>query len=95
MKLPFHKIGIAHLTCGLIAPTREEYIVVLKSIPVKEMERLFNKAAHLGVGIQLNMSDIKFADSEAYVVLRPYRIEKNAVANFTAEAMHIILLHLI
>lgn len=50
MPLPFHKIGLAHLTCGLIAPTREEYREVLQHLPAAEMERLFKKAATLGVG---------------------------------------------
>ena len=40
MDLPFHKVGIAHLTCGLIAPTREEYLEVLRLLPEEEMERL-------------------------------------------------------
>lgn len=82
MDLPFHKIGIAHLTCDLIAPTREEYIEVLKLIPSKEMERLFNKAARLGVGIELNSSDMNFNDEEADVVLRPYRIAKQYGCKF-------------
>lgn len=82
MDLPFHKIGIAHLTCGLIASTRDEYIEVLQLIPKEEMERLFNKAAQLGIGIELNSSDMKFADVEADVVLRPYRIAKQCGCKF-------------
>ena len=80
--LPFRKIGIAHLTCGLIAPTRDEYIETLSSIPTKEMERLFNKAARLGVGIELNADDMSFAEGEADTVLRPYRIAKKAGCKF-------------
>ena len=82
MDLPFHKIGIAHLTCGLIAPTREEYIEVLKLIPQEEMEKLFKKAAKLGVGIELNSDDMNFAEEEAEVVLRPYRIAKQCGCKF-------------
>ncbi len=82
MQLPFHKIGIAHLTCGLIAPTREEYIEVLKLIPKEEMERLFAKAALRGVGIELNFADMSFADEETEVVLRPYRIAKQCGCKF-------------
>ena len=51
--LPFEKIGIAHLACKLIAPTREEYLKTLSLIPEDEMRRLFDKAAKLGVGIEL------------------------------------------
>lgn len=82
MDLPFRKIGIAHLTCSLIAPTREEYIEVLKLIPQKEMKRLFEKAAGLGVGIELNSSDMNFTEEEADVVLRPYRIAKQCGCKF-------------
>lgn len=82
MDLPFHKVGIAHLTCHLIAPTREEYIEVLDLIPEAEMERLFSKAALLGVGIELNLSDMNFAEDEADVVLRPYRIAKRCGCKF-------------
>lgn len=82
MDLPFYKTGIAHLTCGLIAPTREEYIEVLKLIPEEEMERLFKKAAKLGVGIELNASDMKFSDEETDIVLRPYRVAKKCGCKF-------------
>ena len=82
MNLPFHKVGIAHLTCGLIAPTRDMYLETLKLIPSTEMERLFTKAAKLGVGIELNASDMNFADEEAETVLRPYKIAKECVCKF-------------
>ena len=82
MDLPFHKVGIAHLTCGLIAPERQECLEVLKLIPEEEMKRLFNKAAQLGAGIELNRDDMKFTDQEADVVLRPYRIAKQCGCKF-------------
>ena len=80
--LPFEKIGLAHLTCGLIAPTREEYLAVLQLLPEAEMRRLFDKAAQLGVGIELNSSDMKYGDEEADTVLRPYRIAKDCGCKF-------------
>lgn len=82
MDLPFHKIGIAHLTCSLIAPSREEYIEVLRQIPVEEMNRLFCKAAQFGVGIELNSFDMVFSDEEAEIVLKPYRIAKQCGCKF-------------
>lgn len=82
MELPFHKVGIAHLTCGLIAPTREEYLDVLRLIPEEEMRTLFNRAAGLGVGIELNASDMSFADGEAETVLRIYKIAKECGCKF-------------
>ncbi len=82
MKLPFHKVGIAHLTCGLIAPERQLYLEVLDLLPDDEMRILFTRAAALGVGIELNSSDMGFADSEADTVLKPYRIAKQCGCKF-------------
>ncbi|MBR6552918.1 MAG: hypothetical protein IKT89_08795, partial [Clostridia bacterium] len=82
MDLPFHKIGIAHLTCGLIAPNREEYLEVIELIDTDEMKRVFKKAAKLGVGIELNSADMKFNEKEADIILRPYRIAKECGCKF-------------
>lgn len=82
MDLPFHKVGIAHLTCGLIDRDREEFLRILNLLPEKELERLFEKAASLGVGIELNSSDMSFSDSEADTILRPYKIAKECGCKF-------------
>ncbi len=81
--LPFHKTGVAHLACPLInnvvvngVRDRERYLSVLDLIPSDEMERLFAKAKELGLGIELNMSDMSFTDSEAERVLRMFKIAK-------------------
>ena len=76
-ELPFNKTGVAHLACTLInKASREDYLGVLDLIPDTEMERLFAKAAELGIGIELNKSDMSFSDSEAERVLRMFRIAK-------------------
>ncbi len=82
LDLPFKKVGIAHLTCPLIAPTREEYCQVLDLLPNEELERLFSKAAKLGVGIELNATDMSFPDDKADTVLRIYRIAKKCGCKF-------------
>lgn len=82
MDLPFHKVGLAHLTCHVLGPTREEYLDVIRLLPEDEMERLFTKAAQLGVGIELNSGDMNFSEEEADVVLRPYRIAKKCGCKF-------------
>jgi histidinol phosphatase-like PHP family hydrolase len=76
MDLPFKKIGIAHLACSLIAPTREMYLEVLKLLPKEKLCELFKKCAEVGVGIEINYSDMKFSDDEADIVLRVFRIAK-------------------
>ncbi|MBE6966055.1 MAG: PHP domain-containing protein [Ruminococcaceae bacterium] len=80
MDLPFHKVGIAHLTCKLIAPEKDVFLKTLRAIPVSEMKRLFTKAARLGAGIELNYGAFKFADEEA--ALLPYRIAKECGCKF-------------
>ena len=46
--LPFGKIGIAHLACGLINnKSRKDYLETLDLIPEDEMKRLFFKVAEL------------------------------------------------
>ena len=60
MDIPFHKIGIAHLACELIAPTRDEFDEVLRLISDSDMERVFTKAAALGVGIEINQDDMLY-----------------------------------
>lgn len=85
MDLPFHKIGIAHLACGLIAPTREEFLQVLRAIPQAEMERLFTKAAELGVGIELNRADMHKAQLDperGEVVMHMFRTAKACGCKF-------------
>ncbi len=60
MDLPFRKIGIAHLACDLIAPTRKKYNKVLSRISDSDLVRIFTKAAELGVGIELNREDMDY-----------------------------------
>lgn len=76
MDLPFHKIGLAHLTCGLIAPNRGDFLQILDLLPSKSLAELFDKAAKLGVGIELNAGDMSFAQEEAETILRIYRTAK-------------------
>lgn len=83
MPLPFHKVGIAHLTCGLIVPRDHAgYLRLLDMLPENQLQRLFSKAAEVGVGIELNCQDMSFCDSDAETVLRPYRIAKNCGCKF-------------
>ncbi len=80
--LPFHKIGLAHLTCSLIANPRGEFIKTIDLIPEEELHRVFKKAAELMVGIELNAHDMGYSESERDTVLRPYRIAKQEGCKF-------------
>lgn len=83
LDLPWKKIGIAHLVCGLLNPkSRDELLKTLSLISDEDMERLFSKAATLGVGIELNWDDMRFKDAEADIILRPFKIAKNQGCKF-------------
>ena len=56
--LPFHKVGLAHFTDGLIFPGGKN-TDVLNRIPDAEYRRLFRRTAQLGIGVELNMPAAK------------------------------------
>lgn len=82
MDIPFHKIGIPHLTTGLISPKREQYLEVIKEIPEKDMYRLFKQAAKVGAGIELNSSVFNFSETEEKLAILPYLIAKECGCKF-------------
>lgn len=82
MNLPFRKIGVAHLTCGLIDPSRETYLEILRGLGTDDLAAVFRKAARAGVGIELNADDMNFAPDEQDTVLRPYRIARDVGCKF-------------
>lgn len=83
LPLPFGKIGLAHLACKLInRKSREDYLDTLRRIPSAEIERVFQKAAARGCGIELNRDDMDFSDGETDEVLRMFRIAKKCGCKF-------------
>jgi len=72
MDLPFHKIGLAHLTCPLLY--RENYLAVLDTVTDGEWHSLFAHAAKVGVGIELNFNSFAHTGDALESELRPYRI---------------------
>ena len=82
--LPWGRVGVAHLTTVLInySPCKSEHLKVLDMISDEDMERLFARAAKIGLGIELNYDDMKFTDSTADTILRPYRIAKSHGCKF-------------
>lgn len=80
--LPFKRIGIAHLVCSLLAKNHEDYLAILEMLDTNELVRLFTKAAKLGVGIELNQSDMNCPDSEVDIVLRVFKIAKECGCKF-------------
>ena len=83
LPLPFHKVGIAHLSCFLTDKrSRSDFVKTMRLIPEEEMVRLFTKASTLGCGIELNQSDMSFDEEYAETVLRPFRIAKACGCRF-------------
>lgn len=82
MDLPFHKIGIAHLTCGLIDRNRDNFLKTIDLLDSDALKRVFSKAAEKGVGIELNSDDMSFKDYERETVLRPYEIARDMGCKF-------------
>ena len=81
--LPFHKVGIAHLTCGLTnRSTSENWRKTFESIKKDDMRRLFEKAAKLGVGIELNRDDIKRILNEGEQYFDTYKVAKECGCKF-------------
>ncbi len=80
MDLPFRKLGIAHLTCGLMYAGH--VLEVLDAVPAEEYHRLFAKAAEVGVGIELNFNSFEFTGEALEINLRPYRIAKEEGCKF-------------
>lgn len=74
--LPFGKIGIAHLACDLIAKPREIFLRVMQLLDQSEMERVFAKAAKVGVGIEINQYDFDVTEEELEIISRPFKIAK-------------------
>ncbi|MBR2441578.1 MAG: PHP domain-containing protein [Clostridia bacterium] len=82
MDLPFHKVGIAHLLCGLMA-NPDELLQTMQNISLLEAERLFKKAANFGVGIEINADDVKhFEDETKEISLKIYQIAKESGCKF-------------
>ncbi len=84
MKLPYHKMGIAHLCCCLIEPSsREAFVNILSLISDGDLKRVFSRAAAVGIGIELNAADFDFKlEGEQEAVLRIFRAAKNEGCKF-------------
>jgi len=80
--LPFEKVGLAHITCNLIAPSREEYMQVISQLPEAELRRRFDRTARLGMGVELNFPVFGLTEEEQEIMLRPYLLAKDCGCKF-------------
>ena len=83
MKLPWKKIGIAHLTCPLIGGAdRKAHIRILEMLREDSLQALFRRIAELGAGVELNFNSFAYEEEELESVLRIYRIAKEEGCKF-------------
>ncbi len=79
--LPFHKVGLAHITCSLIHKEDDGYLKVLDGVSDRCFETLFKGCADRGCGVELNFA-IPEDPKALKTVLRPYKIAKEMGCKF-------------
>ncbi len=80
MPLPFHKMGLAHLTTGHIL--KEKTPAVIKLLSDGDLYSVFSSCAEKGIGIELNTKTIFNSEEEKNILLRPYFIAKDCGCKF-------------
>lgn len=78
--LPWHKVGIAHLTCGHIFKGRTNEVIPL--IPDEVLYNIFSDCSKKGLGIELNIKTLFSSEEEKNIMLRPYYIAKDCGCKF-------------
>lgn len=79
-KLPFNKIGIAHLTTGHIL--KNQTAEALSLISDSTLFSLFKECSRKGAGIELNVKTINMTNEQKEIFLRPYIIAKECGCKF-------------
>ncbi len=80
MDLPFHKIGIGHLTTGHIFEGNP--CPVVECMKDDDLYGVFNKCAQKGVGIELNIRTLNLSRYEKDILLKPFKIAKKCGCKF-------------
>ena len=80
MDLPFHKMGIAHLTCGHIMKGRSHEVIRL--LRDEDLYEIFQACSKKGVGIELNVKTLDMTDEVRQVLMHPYHIAKDCGCKF-------------
>lgn len=81
--LPYDRLGIAHLTTGLMVrrcPFGHD--ALLRAIPDSELYRVFSRVASSGAGLELNCEDFRLAGDAAERQLDIFRIAKACGCKF-------------
>lgn len=82
LDLPWRKIGIAHISCGLLNPYGA-VTEVFRHLPSERLEKIFRIFAQRGTGIELNASCFPSKAPEDFTeIMRPYHIARDAGCKF-------------
>lgn len=83
LNVPYHKVGLAHITCPLIMPENDLYVKVLDSVTDQTFADLFAGCAEKGCGVEINVPLRQLTDEAIREsCLRPYRIAKEQGCKF-------------
>ncbi len=87
LDLPFRKIGIAHLACGLLSIPGQKgtWKDILDAVPDDEYRRIFARIREKGAGVELNGDDFDFSrktPDEIASTVRPFAIAKEEGCKF-------------
>jgi len=80
--LPWRKVGIAHMVCGLIFKEGDQYLVY-QLVDEKRFRAVMSKFARLGAGIEINLSCFGPGwEEHSDAALRLYRLAKDEGCKF-------------
>lgn len=85
MDLPFHKVGIPHLTIKLLAQNDwEKHLALIEGIPDDTYRSIFSRVAKLGAGVELNMSQYGQYEREGGfdTFYKPFKLAKECGCKF-------------
>lgn len=81
--IPFHKVGLAHLTCNLIDHSDSgAHIRIVDMVSDNEFYEVFKGVAEKGLGVELNIYVNWYNDDQLKRILRPYHIAKECGCKF-------------
>ena len=81
--LPWHKIGLAHITCDLIEYHIDiHHVDLFARIDSEVYAKAFSRCAQKGIGVELNFDALSYSDEQFKSILRPYFIAKEVGCKF-------------
>ena len=81
--LPWHKIGLAHITTHLIENHIDtDHVTLYSKISEQTYGKAFSRCAEKGIGVELNFNSFSYDGERLKTILRPYFIAKDCGCKF-------------